>query len=63
MAGGARLLKRLARKKPRTPTKKVNEAKRKYAAIEQAAFEQDITSGAELRRVENLLEVANTMPI
>ncbi|MGH8001696.1 MAG: ferritin-like domain-containing protein [Brasilonema sp.] len=44
---------------------KVEQAKRKYAAIEQAAFEagMDITLGAELRRVANLLEVANTMPV
>ncbi|MHC5719712.1 MAG: ferritin-like domain-containing protein, partial [Nostoc sp.] len=44
---------------------KVEQAKRKYTAIEQAAFESgmDITLGAELRRVANLVEVANTMPI
>ncbi|MEH1901750.1 MAG: ferritin-like domain-containing protein [Nostoc sp.] len=44
---------------------KVEQAKRKYSAIEQAAFESgmDITLGAELRRVANLVEVANTMPL
>ncbi|BCL34380.1 ferritin-like domain-containing protein [Nostoc sp. MS1] len=44
---------------------KVEQAKLKYAAIEQAAFESgmDITLGAELRRVANLVEVANTMPM
>lgn len=44
---------------------KVEQAKLKYAAIEQAAFESgmDITLGAELRRVGNLLDIANTLPI
>ncbi|MBW4613443.1 MAG: ferritin-like domain-containing protein [Desmonostoc vinosum HA7617-LM4] len=44
---------------------KVEQAKQKYAAIEQAAYESgmDITLGAELRRVANLMEVANTMPL
>ncbi|HEY9646403.1 MAG TPA: ferritin-like domain-containing protein, partial [Chroococcidiopsis sp.] len=44
---------------------KVETAKRKYAAVEQAAFESgmDITLGAELRRVSNLLDIANTMPL
>lgn len=44
---------------------KVEQAKRKYAAIEQAAFESgiDITLGAELRQVANLVEIANTMPV
>jgi hypothetical protein len=44
---------------------KVETAKRRYAAIEQAAFEagMDITLGAELRRVENLLDIADTMPL
>jgi rubrerythrin len=61
---GSRKLAEFARKSPEHQ-QKVEQAKRKYAAIEQAAFEAgvDITLGAELRRVENLLEVANTMPI
>ncbi len=44
---------------------KVDLAKRKYAAIEQAAYEagMDFTMGAELRRVGNLLDIANTMPL
>ncbi|WP_017652033.1 ferritin-like domain-containing protein [Fortiea contorta] len=44
---------------------KVAQAKSKYAAIEQAAFEagMDITLGAELRRVANLVEVTNNMPL
>ncbi|MBE9004530.1 ferritin-like domain-containing protein [Fortiea sp. LEGE XX443] len=44
---------------------KVEQAKRKYAAIEQAAYESgmDITLGAELRRVTRLVEVSNTMPL
>lgn len=61
---GSRKLAEFARKSPEHK-QKVEQAKRKYAAIEQAAFEAgvDITLGAELRRVENLLSVANTMPI
>lgn len=60
---GNRWLAELARKSPEHQ-QKVEQAKRKYAAIEQAAFESglDITLGAELRRVEKLVEVANTMP-
>jgi rubrerythrin len=44
---------------------KVNAAKRKYAMIEHAAFEagMDIMAGAELRRLGNLVEIANTLPI
>ena len=44
---------------------KVEQAKRKYVAIETAAYESgmDIMLGAELRRVSNLLEVANQMPV
>ncbi|MFN9872539.1 MAG: ferritin-like domain-containing protein [Cyanobacteriota bacterium] len=43
---------------------RVNAAKRKYAMIEQAAFEagMDIMAGAELRRLGNLVEIANTLP-
>jgi uncharacterized ferritin-like protein (DUF455 family) len=44
---------------------RVNAAKHKYAMIEHAAFEagMDITAGAELRRLGNLVEIANTMPV
>ena len=44
---------------------RVSAAKRKYAMIEHAAFEagMDITAGAELRRLGNLVEIANTLPI
>ncbi|MCF2148546.1 ferritin-like domain-containing protein [Desmonostoc muscorum LEGE 12446] len=61
---GNRWLAELARKSPEH-RQKVEQAKQKYTAIEQAAFESgmDITLGAELRRVANLLEVANTMPV
>lgn len=61
---GNRWLAEIARKSPEHQ-QKVEKAKRKYAAIEQAAFESgmDITLGAELRRVANLVEVANTMPV
>jgi hypothetical protein len=43
----------------------VEQAKRKYVAIEQAAFESgmDIMLGAELRRVTRLVDIANTMPM
>ena len=61
---GNRWLAETAKKSPEH-RKKVDNAKRKYAAIEQAAFEAgaDITFGAELRRLEKLLEVASTMPL
>ncbi|MDZ8049920.1 MAG: ferritin-like domain-containing protein [Aulosira sp. ZfuVER01] len=61
---GNRWLAQIADKSPKH-RQKVEQAKRKYAAIEQAAFESgmDITLGAELRRVANLVEVANTMPM
>ena len=61
---GNRWLAELARKSPEN-RQKVDQAKRKYAAIEQAAFESgmDIMAGAELRRINNLLEVADTMPL
>ncbi|MBD2353596.1 DUF455 family protein [Tolypothrix sp. FACHB-123] len=61
---GNRWLAQIADKSPEH-RQKVEQAKRKYAAIEQAAFESgmDITLGAELRRVAKLVEVANTMPV
>jgi hypothetical protein len=61
---GNRWLAKLADKSPEN-RQKVLQAKSKYAAIEQAAYEagMDITLGAELRRVANLVEVANNMPV
>lgn len=61
---GNRWLAQFADKSP-AHREQVDMAKRKYAAIEQAAFESgmDITLGAELRRVEKLLDVAQTMPV
>ncbi|MBV9388125.1 MAG: ferritin-like domain-containing protein [Chroococcidiopsidaceae cyanobacterium CP_BM_ER_R8_30] len=61
---GNRWLAELARKSPQH-RQKVEQTKLKYTAIEQAAFEagMDITLGAELRRMDKLLQVANTMPI
>jgi len=61
---GNRWLANLARKSP-AHAEKVDLAKRKYAAIEQAAFVSgmDITLGAELRRVSNLVDIANTLPV
>lgn len=61
---GNRWLAQLARKSPEH-RQKVEQAKRKYIAIEQAAFESgmDIMLGAELRRVGKLLDIAETMPL
>ncbi|BAY98996.1 hypothetical protein NIES37_29740 [Tolypothrix tenuis PCC 7101] len=61
---GNRWLAQIADKSPEH-RQKVELAKRKYAAIEQAAFESgmDITLGAELRRVATLVEIANQMPV
>ncbi len=61
---GNRWLGQLANKSPEH-RQKVEQAKQKYALIEQAAFEagMDITLGAELRRVSKLLEVAEAMPV
>lgn len=61
---GNRWLAQIADKSPEH-RQQVEQAKRKYAAIEQAAFESgmDIMLGAELRRVNHLLEIANTLPI
>lgn len=61
---GNRWLAQIADKSPEH-RQKVAQAKQKYAAIEQAAFESgiDFTLGAELRRFVNLVEVANTMPL
>jgi hypothetical protein len=44
---------------------RVNAAKNKYSMIEHAAFEagMDITAGAELRRLANLVEITNTLPV
>ena len=61
---GNRWLAKLAQKSP-AHRQKVEAAKQRYSAIEQAAFESgmDITLGAELRRVSKLLDIANTMPV
>jgi hypothetical protein len=61
---GNRWLAEMARQSPEC-RQKVELAKQKYAAIEQAAFESgmDITLGAELRRVGRLMDIANTLPV
>ena len=61
---GNRWLAQIANKSPEH-RQKVEQAKRKYVAIEQAAFESgmDIMLGAELRRVTRLVDIANTMPM
>jgi hypothetical protein len=61
---GNRWLGQLAAKGP-SYRHKVEQAKQRYAAIEQAAYESalDVTLGAELRRVEKLLGIANTLPL
>lgn len=59
---GNRWLAKMAQKSPENP-EKVQLAKRRYFAIEQAAYESsDIMMGAELRRVEHLMEISETMP-
>ena len=60
---GSRWLGKIASRSPEHRVR-VNAAKRKYSMIEQAAFEagMDITAGAELRRLGNLVEIANTLP-
>jgi rubrerythrin len=61
---GSRWLGRIAARSA-AHRERVNAAKRKYAMIEHAAFEagMDIMAGAELRRLGNLLEIANTLPV
>ncbi len=61
---GNHWLAKLARQSP-SHRQKVEKAKQKYAAIEQAAYEagMDITLGAELRRVGKLLDITHTLPL
>lgn len=61
---GTRRLAAIARQSPAS-REKVELAKQKYTAIEQSAFEagMDITLGAELRRLSQLLDIANTLPL
>jgi rubrerythrin len=61
---GTRRLAEIARKSP-AHRERVEAAKRKYTAIEQTAFESgmDITLGAEMRRISNLIDIANTLPV
>jgi hypothetical protein len=61
---GTRRLAAIARRSP-AHRQKVEQAKAKHAAIEQAAYEtgMDITMGAELRRVGRLMEIAATLPL
>jgi hypothetical protein len=61
---GSRWLGRIASRSPEHRAR-VNAAKQKYSMIEHAAFEagMDITAGAELRRLANLVEITNTLPV
>ncbi len=61
---GNKQLAKIAAKSP-AHRQKVEAAKLKYVAIEQAAYESglDIMFGAEMRRVNNLMDVANTLPL
>jgi hypothetical protein len=61
---GNKQLAKIAAKSP-VHRQKVEASKRKYIAIEQAAYESgmDIMFGAELRRVNNLMDVVNTLPL
>jgi hypothetical protein len=60
---GNRWLARLARQSPEMRTK-VEQAKRKFTLIEQAAYEAgfDLMAGAELRRLSSLVDIASTLP-
>jgi hypothetical protein len=61
---GNRWLGRIASRSPEHRVR-VSAAKAKYSMIEHAAFEagMDITAGAELRRLGNLVEIAQTLPV
>jgi hypothetical protein len=61
---GSKHLAKIAAKSP-AHRQKVEATKRKYIAIEQAAYESgmDIMFGAEMRRVNNLMDVVNTLPL
>jgi hypothetical protein len=61
---GTRRLVEIADKSPEH-RRKVETARQRYTAIEQAAYEagMDFTLGAELRRVNKLLEISETMPL
>lgn len=61
---GTRWLVEIADKSPEH-RRKVETARQRYVVIEQAAYEagMDFTLGAELRRVNKLLEIAETMPL
>ncbi|MFQ6537248.1 MULTISPECIES: ferritin-like domain-containing protein [Aphanothece] len=60
---GNRWLSRIARQSP-AHRQRVDEAKHRYSLIEHAAYAagMDITAGAELRRLANLVDIANTIP-
>ncbi len=61
---GNRRLAEIAQKSP-SHRLKVERAKKKFIAIEQAAFESgmDVLAGAEFRRVENVAKIAETLPL
>ncbi|MCS6959991.1 MAG: ferritin-like domain-containing protein [Pseudanabaenaceae cyanobacterium SKYGB_i_bin29] len=61
---GNRKLAEIAKQSP-AMKQKVEQAKQKYMAIEQAAYESgmDILAGAELRRIDHLLKIAETLPV
>jgi rubrerythrin len=61
---GNRQLAKIAAKSP-AHRQKVETVKLKFIAIEQAAYESgmDIMFGAEFRRVNNLMDVVNTLPL
>lgn len=52
-------------KKSEQHRQKVEKAKQKYVKIEQAAYEagMDIMAGAELRRLTDLVDITNTLPL
>ncbi|MEM8543096.1 MAG: ferritin-like domain-containing protein [Cyanobacteria bacterium P01_H01_bin.119] len=60
---GTRRLAEISKQSP-AHREKVERARCKYIAIEQAAYEAgDITFGAEVRRIEKLVNIANMLPV
>ncbi|MDJ0662555.1 MAG: ferritin-like domain-containing protein [Crocosphaera sp.] len=61
---GNKWLSQIAKKSPQH-RQKVEEAKRKYTTIENAAYNagMDVMAGAELRRFSNIMDIVNTLPL
>lgn len=61
---GNKWLSQIAKKSPQH-RQKVEEAKRKYTTIENAAYNagMDVMAGAELRRFSHIMDIVNTLPL